>query len=110
MKPNVKFAGGLILLSLTLPSLTQPALTQTQMGEDLFKAKCVLCHGADGKGQTPAGKGLHARDFGSGDVQKQSDTDLAYIMTQGKNKMPKFGGLSSEQVASLVKYIRGMKK
>ncbi len=110
MKPNAQFAGGLILLSLTLPALTQPALTQTQMGEDLFKAKCTLCHGADGKGQTPAGKGLHARDFGSADVQKQSDTDLTYIVVQGKNKMPKFSGPSSEQVASVVKYIGGKKK
>ena len=105
MKRRVKYIGALILLSLAVP-----ALSETQMGEDLFKAKCALCHGADGKGQTPVGKGLHARDFSSADVQKQSDTDLAYIITQGKNKMPKFGGLSSEQVTSLVKYVRGMKK
>ena len=80
------------------------------MGADLYKAKCVACHGADGKGETPAGKGLHARDFASADVQKQSDTDLGYIIANGKNKMPKFSGLSGEQVTSLVKYIRGMKK
>jgi mono/diheme cytochrome c family protein len=105
VKLRAKFVAALILSSLTVP-----ALSQTQMGEDLFKAKCTLCHGADGKGQTPAGKGLHARDFSSADVQKQSDTDLAYIIAQGKNKMPKFSGLSAEQVTNLVKYIRGMKK
>ena len=105
MEPRAKFAGVLILLTMSLP-----ALGQMQMGEDLFKAKCTLCHGVDGKGQTPAGKGLHARDLTSADVQKQSDTDLAYVIAQGRNKMPKFGGLSSEQIASLVKHIRGIKK
>ena len=105
MKSKSKFAGAFILLMMTLS-----ASSQTQMGADLYKAKCVACHGADGKGETPAGKGLHARDFSSADVQKQSDTDLGYIITQGKNKMPAFGGLSPEQVTSLVKYVRGMKK
>ena len=80
------------------------------MGADLYKAKCVACHGTDGKGETPAGKGLRARDFGSVDVQKQSDTDLGYTITKGRNKMPGFSGLSIDQVTSLVKYIRGMKK
>ena len=79
-------------------------------GADLFKAKCVTCHGADGKGQTPAGKGLHAHDLSAADVQKQSDTDLGYVITKGKNKMPAFTGFTPEQVASLVKYIRGLKK
>jgi len=105
MKPRSKFAGALVAVAMALS-----ASSQAQMGAELYQAKCVTCHGTDGKGQTPAGKGLRARDFSSADVQKQSDTDLSYVITQGKNKMPAFSGLSGDQVASLVKCIRGMKK
>ena len=28
-----------------------------------YKAKCAMCHGADGKGDTPVGKKMGAHDF-----------------------------------------------
>jgi cytochrome c6 len=75
-----------------------------------FKAKCAMCHGADGKGDTGMGKTLKVRDLGSADVQGQSDADLNGIITNGKGKMPKYDGkLSKDQVGDLVKYIRTMK-
>src|SRR5260221_2832136 len=42
----------------------------------LYKSKCQVCHGADGKGDTPAGKKLGAKDFHSPEVAKTSDTVL----------------------------------
>lgn len=78
---------------------------------DLFKTKCAACHGATGAGDTAMGKNLKLRDLGSADVQKQSDEELANIITNGKNKMPKYEGkLTKEQIADLVKYIRTLKK
>jgi hypothetical protein len=38
-----------------------------------FKAKCAMCHGADGSGTTATGKALKLRDLGSSDVQSQAD-------------------------------------
>ena len=38
-----------------------------------YKAKCAMCHGADGKGDTPVGKKMGIRDLTSADVQKMSD-------------------------------------
>ena len=105
MKVNARLLPMLILLT---ASFTPSSHAQT--AGELFKSKCVACHGEDGKGQTPAGKGLHARDLSSADVQKQGDTDLGYVISNGKNKMPAFTGFSPEQITSLVKYIRGMKK
>ena len=79
-------------------------------GAALFKAKCQSCHGADGKGETPAGKAMKAGDFGSPDVQKMSDADLAALITNGKGKMPAFKALSADQVKDLVAYVRSLGK
>jgi cytochrome c6 len=79
-------------------------------GGDTFKAKCAMCHGADGKGATAMGKTLGLRDLGSADVQSQSDADLTNIVTNGKGKMPKYDGkLTKDQINDVVKYIRTLK-
>ena len=76
-----------------------------------YKAKCAMCHGADGKGDTPAGKKMGTRDFASPDVQKTSDTDLIAITSKGKNKMPAYGGkLNDADIKDLITYIRQLAK
>lgn len=76
-----------------------------------FKAKCAMCHGADGKGDTAMGKKFGLKDLGSAEVQAKSDADLSGIITNGKDKMPKYDGkLTKEQIADVVKYIRTLKK
>ena len=76
-----------------------------------FKAKCAMCHGADGSGTTATGKALKVRDLGSSDVQSQSDAQLTDIVTNGKNKMPAYKGkLTDDQIKGLVAYIRGLAK
>jgi mono/diheme cytochrome c family protein len=80
-------------------------------GADTFKAKCAMCHGPDGKGDTSMGKTLKLRDLGSADVQGQSDADLTNIITNGKGKMPKYDGkLTADQIKDVVKYIRTLKQ
>src|SRR5215467_16215303 len=80
-------------------------------GADTFKAKCAMCHGPSGAGDTTMGKNLKLRDLGSADVQKQSDDELMAIITKGKNKMPAYDGkLSGDQIKDVVKYIRTLKK
>lgn len=97
-------SGGLVALC------AAPAHAQST-GETLFKSKCAMCHGPDGKGQVPMGKTLHARDLTSDEVQKQSDAELAEVITKGKNKMPAYGEkLSKVQIAELVAYIRELAK
>lgn len=79
-------------------------------GVDTFKAKCAMCHGADGKGETAMGKNLKLHDLGSAEVQGQSDADLTNTITSGKGKMPKYDGkLTKEQITDVVKYIRTLK-
>ena len=53
-----------------------------------FKAKCAMCHGADGKG----GK-MGTKDFASPDIQKLSDAQLAEAISKGRPpKMPGYEG------------------
>ena len=77
--------------------------------EALYKSKCQICHGADGKG-SPAGQKLGVKDFHSPEVAKQSDDELIKITKEGKGKMPKYDGkLTDDQIKDLVKFIRKLK-
>jgi cytochrome c6 len=82
---------------------------QAQDASALFKSKCAGCHAADGTGSA-MGKKMGAHDFTTTDVQKMSDTELSDIITNGKNKMPKYGSLKPEEVKGLVAFIRTLKK
>ena len=80
-------------------------------GPAIYKAKCAMCHGADGAGQTPMGKNLKLRDLRSADVQKQTDAELVKWIADGKGKMPAYKGkLTPADIDALVAFIRTMKK
>src|SRR5215467_11196680 len=99
----------LAALALSLSLWTLPAAAQDAAPS--YKAKCAMCHGADGKGDTTAGKKMGAHDFASDEVQKQSDADLTQIVSKGKNKMPAYEGkLKPEEIKDLVSYIRKLAK
>ena len=75
----------------------------------LYKSKCLVCHGADGKG-SPAGLKLGVKDFHSPDVAKMSDAELFEATKKGKGKMPAYDGkLTDDQIKGLIKYIRSLK-
>jgi cytochrome c6 len=108
-KPVGKGILGLLLCA-AIGVFATTAQAQTG-GEGLYKAKCVACHGADGKGETTVGKANKVRDLGSADVQAQSDDALSGIIGNGKGKMPAYGkSLKAEQIKELVAYIRTLKK
>jgi mono/diheme cytochrome c family protein len=90
------------------------ALAPTMLAADgaaVYKAKCAMCHGPDGAGQTTMGKNMKLRDLGSADVQKQSDADLTKITADGKGKMPAYKAkLSADEITAVVAHIRSMKK
>src|SRR5215472_1589048 len=70
----------------------------------LYKSKCSVCHGADGKGSTPAGQKLGAKDFHSPEVAKMSDAELIEAVKKGKGKMQGYEGkLTDDQIKALIK-------
>ena len=87
------------------------ALADAPGAADTYKGKCASCHGPDGAGQTSVGKAMKVRDLRSAEVQKQSDTDLQKVISDGKGKMPAYKAkLSVADVSSLVAFIRGLAK
>jgi mono/diheme cytochrome c family protein len=100
---------GILLFLATLIFAT--ALRAQGDADKIFKTNCVLCHGADGSGNSPTGKALKAKDLKSDEVQKVSDADLIAVITNGKGKMPKFGKkLKPDDITALVQYVRGLAK
>jgi cytochrome c6 len=102
-KISVRMLAALVL------ALAIPSIMHAQDASALFKSKCAGCHGADGTGSA-MGKKMGAHDFTTADVQKMSDAELSDIITNGKNKMPKYAALKPEEIKGLVAYIRTLKK
>src|ERR1022692_1450151 len=87
--------------------LASPAHAQGPAG--LYKAKCQVCHGPDGKGNTPAGVKLKVPDFHSPEVATMSDSAFTAAIKNGKGKMQAYSAqLTAAQITSLVKYIRSL--
>jgi mono/diheme cytochrome c family protein len=83
---------------------------QAQDAAGTYKAKCAMCHGADGKGSA-MGQKMGVHDFSSADVQKQTDAQLTDVITKGKAKMPAYEGkLKDTEIKDLVAYVRGLGK
>lgn len=103
MKRIFTLSAFLCFAALVVPSFGQSAA-------DLYKTKCAMCHGADGKGDAPMGPQFGARDFHSPAVAKETDAEMFTLTKEGKRKMPAYKGkLTDDQIKDLVKYIRTLK-
>ena len=77
-----------------------------------FADHCAICHGNEGTGDTPIGKGLYPKppDLRAEETQKLSDGELFWIIENGVRftGMPAFGGShgSEEDSWKLVRFIR----
>lgn len=90
-------------------SIAAPAFAQSDAAA-LYKSRCAMCHGPDGKSGTAMGKKLAMKGFDSPDVAKMSDSAWIALTTNGKDKMPAYKGkLTDDQIKGLVKYCRSLK-
>jgi mono/diheme cytochrome c family protein len=115
---------GLVMLSAaSFAQAVKPEETQAtrEKGKQIYDRACFLCHGADGKGDGPAGwfigryEGPRPRDFTGGSYKFRStpsgelpmDQDLFRTVTQGiPGNMPPYGGLSEEERWQVIAYIK----
>jgi cytochrome c6 len=85
---------------------------------DIWMDMCARCHGETGKGDTRIGKRLNAKDYSDPAVQAaMSDEEIIRVTTEGafdangRELMPAYKDeLSSEEIESLVAYIRAFKR
>ncbi len=109
-RPFLHFAFAGISLCLVALALAGGVRAQSDVAK-VYKTNCVLCHAADGSGNSTSGKALGAKDLASGEVQKKSDAELTEVIAKGKGKMPAFAAkLKPEEIKQLVAYIRAMPK
>jgi cytochrome c6 len=93
-----------------LSSLAAPAAEN-------WENHCTKCHGADGKGQTKAGKKLDLKDYTSAEVQaKMTDEEIIKAITdgvtdeKGKERMKAYKDeLSADEITDLLAYVRKFK-
>ncbi len=82
-----------------------------QRGASTYKTSCVLCHGATGEADTPAGKALNARSLKSPDVLKMSDAEMLALIKKGKGQMPPWADvLTDSQLKNVIEYIHTLQK
>ena len=82
-------------------------------GTTTFTQICAMCHGLDGKAQTPIGRKIGVKDL---TVSTLTEAEIARRVTEGyrdqagTQKMPAYGAkLSAEQIAAVAKYVVGLR-
>jgi mono/diheme cytochrome c family protein len=76
-------------------------------GKKIFNARCSICHGADGSGNTSSGKKVKAKDLRSAKVQELSDDELLETIRFGLGPMPGFEKkLKPDQMQQVLVYVR----
>jgi mono/diheme cytochrome c family protein len=100
-------AAAIILLT---ASIATPAITQAP-GADTYKAKCAMCHGADGLATSPIAKNMKVLSFKDPAMLKASDAQFIASTDNGKGKMQGYKGkLTDAQIRDVIKYVRTLQK
>ncbi|MGD0479319.1 MAG: cytochrome c [Terracidiphilus sp.] len=106
----MKVSSKRIVILCLAAALVTPAFAQSS-GVDIYKAKCLMCHGPDGMANNPAGKALKAVSFKDPAVIKASDAELFAAVKNGKGKMPAENGkLTDAQIKAVIQYVRTLEK
>jgi len=97
-----------------IPPRPQDTKASIASGSTLFSLECGICHGSDGRGQTPMGQGMYPRvaDLTSEQVQSYTDQELFWIVQNGVRYtgMPAFGKVETgERIWNLVNYVRTLR-
>ena len=75
-------------------------------GREVFKQYCAVCHGADGKPVL-----IGAPSFSRGERLQRTDLDLLESVRAGKNAMPAFKGiLTNQQILDVIAHLRTLSR
>ena len=98
-----------VLALLAVVSIPLPALAAETPRGLWLKMKCALCHGEDGRGETPAGKQKGTPSLRTEEIQKLTDDELIKPVVEGHAGMPALQAkISNENRQLLISYIRSL--
>ena len=98
------------ILILLVASCAAQQKQPTSPGAQVYRNKCVLCHGLDGSGHTALGKQLQAADLRH-KVPKISDVELHKLIHEGRGNMPSYSDqLSDHEIDQVIQYVRRLSK
>jgi mono/diheme cytochrome c family protein len=91
-------------------AVATPQVARAQAGADIFRVRCVMCHGPQGRGNGPMAASLNPRPIDFADAAKRlatTDSAVGDVIRRGRRSMPAFGSmLSRAQVDSLVAFLK----
>ena len=102
----MKFNLVTIAVSIVAVSMATPLLAQTS-GATIYKAKCQMCHLADGTGN----KGMKVPAFAAGASEASLIAATKNGVSTGPAKMPAYAGkLTDANISDVAAYIKTLKK
>jgi cytochrome c6 len=79
-------------------------------GEATYKAKCQMCHGANGAADTPTAKMMKVKPLSDPDIKKLTADQMFDSVKNGKGKMQPFKDkLSDQEIKDSVAFYRNLK-
>jgi mono/diheme cytochrome c family protein len=79
-----------------------------ESGKTIYDKKCAICHGADGRGDTPAAAAYSPSptDFNSASFwQSMSDAKIRETVEKGHGSMPRLN-ISSGETNAVINYMK----
>jgi len=83
-----------------------------ERGKSVYTARCVRCHGVDGRGRTTMGEMTGAPDLTDARWRAgRSRARMIESVTRGRGEMPAFSKrLTKDEIAAVVAYVRTLKR
>ena len=107
----------LVLLGIVIWATDVMAAGDVAAGNQLYQQRCSICHGSDGKGNTPTAQALNPkpRDHTDGAYMNAlSNEHLFKVIKQGgaavgkSPLMPPQSDLSDQQIQDLIAFLRSL--
>jgi mono/diheme cytochrome c family protein len=78
-------------------------------GEAVYKAKCAMCHGANGVPPAAMGKAMGIKPATDADQKKLTIDQIVAAIKSGKGKMKPVAGLTDQQMKDSAAFYKNLK-